>query len=159
MAKTTPKVLCILGPTASGKTELALHLARKYNGEIVNVDSAQVYRHMDIGTAKVERAIRAEVPHHLLDIREPFEGYSASDFCADATEKIHTITARGRLPILAGGTMLYFKALFEGLADMPGADQEYRDALERRAEKHGWPALHAELLAIDPDSASRIKPT
>ena len=156
--KDLKKVLCIMGPTASGKTDLALEFAQKYDGEIVNVDSAQVYRGMDIGTAKADLQTRSIVPHHLFDIREPHEAYSAADFHKDAETLIDQIHARGKLPILAGGTMLYFKALFDGLADLPPADQAYRDYLESKAQKIGWPELHIELKLIDLESAARIKP-
>lgn len=152
------KVLCILGPTATGKTDLALYAAEKYAGEIINVDSAQVYKHMDIGTAKLDMAARQKIPHHLFDIREPFESYSASDFVADASQLIHEIHARGRLPILAGGTMLYFKALFDGLADMPSADETFRQTLEERARTIGWAGIHDELHKVDAISAARINP-
>ena len=156
--KELKKVLCIMGPTASGKTELALQIAQKYRGEIINVDSAQVYRGMDIGTAKTDLKTRSIVPHHLFDIREPHEAYSAADFSKDAVQVIDEIHSRGNLPILAGGTMLYFKALFDGLADLPPADQAFRDDLEKRAMKIGWPELHKELNKIDTESAKRIKP-
>jgi len=152
------KVLCILGPTASGKTDLALQIAQEYKGEIINVDSAQVYRGMDIGTAKADLATRATVPHHLFDIRDPHQAYSAADFYSDAIKTIDEIHARDHLPILAGGTMLYFKALFEGLADLPPADKAYRDYLEKRASEVGWSTLHAELAELDPVSAKRLKP-
>ena len=152
------KVLCIMGPTASGKTELALQIAQKYRGEIINVDSAQVYRGMDIGTAKADLKTRSIVPHHLFDIREPHEAYSAADFSKDAVQVIDEIHTRGNLPILAGGTMLYFKALFDGLADLPPADQAFREDLEKRSMEIGWPELHKELNQIDTESAKRIKP-
>lgn len=152
------KTICILGPTASGKTDLALHLAKKFNGEIINVDSAQVYKYMDIGTAKLDKNSRKSIPHHLFDIREPFDSYSASDFVNDASNLIHAIHKRGKLPILAGGTMLYFKALFDGLAVLPAADENYRNELEMRAEASGWEAIHKELCLIDAASAKRIKP-
>ena len=156
--KELKKVLCIMGPTASGKSDLALEIAQKYAGEIINVDSAQVYRGMDIGTAKVDLKTRSIVPHHLFDIREPHETYSAADFYKDAEMVIDQIHTRGKLPILAGGSMLYFKALFDGLANLPPADESYRDYLENKAQNIGWPELHKELEKIDSESAARIKP-
>ncbi len=155
-------VLCIAGPTASGKSAAALAvaaaLAPERRVEIVSVDSALVYRGMDIGTAKPSRAERAAVAHHLIDIVEPGERYSAARFVADACAAIAAIRARGALPILVGGTMLYFKALFDGLDALPEADPELREELDARAARAGWPALHAELAAIDPASAARIAP-
>ena len=156
--KELKKVLCIMGPTASGKTELALQIAQKHHGEIINVDSAQVYRGMDIGTAKADIKTRSIVPHHLFDIREPHETYSAADFSKDAVLAIDEIHSRGNLPILAGGTMLYFKALFEGLANLPPADVNYREYLATKAQEIGWPEIHKELAKIDEESAQRIKP-
>lgn len=156
---TKPKVLCILGPTASGKTEMALQAAEQFNGEIINVDSAQVYIGMDIGTAKLDIQARQKVPHYLFDIRQPFDAYSASDFCTDATECIRDIHSRGRLPILAGGTMLYFRALFKGMADLPSANEEFRRQLESRAKTVGWEQIHGELGKVDAESQARIKPT
>ncbi len=147
-----------MGPTASGKTDTALQIAQKYDGEIINVDSAQVYRGMDIGTAKADIKTRTIVPHHLFDIREPHETYSAADFYKDAETLINQIHSREKLPILAGGTMMYFKTLFDGLADLPPADESYRDYLETKAQKIGWPELHKELEKIDSESAVRIKP-
>lgn len=152
------KVLCIMGPTASGKTDLALDIAQSHNGEIINVDSAQVYRGMDIGTAKADLQTRSIVPHHLFDIREPYQTYSAADFYHDSIKLIDEIHARGNLPVLVGGTMLYFKALFDGLADLPPADESYREYLEKQAQEIGWPEIHKELNRIDAESAKRIKP-
>ena len=134
-----------MGPTASGKSALALALAERFPVEIVSVDSAQVYRGMDIGTAKPDAATRARVPHHLVDIIEPTDAYSAARFRADALAAVAAIRARGRLPLLVGGTMLYFKALHEGLSALPPADPALRAALDARAAAEGWPALHAEL--------------
>jgi len=147
-----------MGPTASGKTDLALALARVLPCELISVDSALVYRGMDIGTAKPDRATLDAFPHHLVDIRDPAEAYSAADFRRDALAAMADITARGRIPLLVGGTMLYYKALLEGLADMPGADAEVRAELEARAEREGLAALHAELQLVDPQSAARIHP-
>jgi len=152
------KVICLLGPTASGKTQVALSLARQFPVEIVSVDSAQVYRGMDVGTAKPTAAEREAVPHHLLDIVDPTEAYSAGRFREDALRLIGEIHARGRVPVLAGGTMLYFRTLTQGLAALPPAQPALRAALERRAAKEGWPALHAELARVDPITAARLDP-
>lgn len=153
-----PPAIFLMGPTASGKTDLALALARVLPCELISVDSALVYRGMDIGTAKPDRATLDAFPHHLVDIRDPAEAYSAADFRRDALAAMADITARGRIPLLVGGTMLYYKALLEGLADMPGADAEVRAELEARAEREGLAALHAELQLVDPQSAARIHP-
>ena len=153
-----PRALCLAGPTASGKTAVALALAERLPLEIVSVDSALVYRGMDIGTAKPSAAERAAVPHHLIDILEPTDAYSAARFVADARRLIDEITARGRLPLLVGGTMLYFKALREGLDDMPAADPALRHVLDAEAAERGWPALHAELARVDPVTAARLAP-
>ena len=152
------RLLALAGPTAAGKTEAALRLARAFDAEIISVDSALVYRGMDIGTAKPTAAERALVPHHLIDIRDPTQPYSAAEFAADAARLVADINARGRLALLAGGTMLYFKALFEGLADMPAADHAVRDALTAQAAERGWPALHADLARLDPQAAARLAP-
>lgn len=151
-------VVFLMGPTAAGKSAATLALARHWQAEIVNVDSATIYRGMDIGTAKPSPAEQALVPHHLLDILEPTQSYSAARFRADALQAIRAIQERGRLPILAGGTMLYFKALQEGLAQLPQADPQLRAELEARARQEGWPALHAELHARDPITAARLAP-
>lgn len=153
-----PPAIFLMGPTASGKTDLALALARVLPCELISVDSALVYRGMDIGTAKPDRATLEAFPHHLVDIRDPSEAYSAADFRRDALATMADITARGRIPLLVGGTMLYYKALLDGLADMPGADAEVRAELEARVEQEGLAALHAELQAADPQSAARIHP-
>ncbi len=153
-----PAVL-IMGPTASGKSALALALAERFGAEIVSVDSAQVYRGMDVGTAKPDAATRARVPHHLIDLIEPTEAYSAARFRADALSAVHAIRARGRVPLLVGGTMLYFKALREGLSDLPRADAIVRAAIDARAAREGWPSLHAELARVDPATAARVAPT
>ena len=158
----TPPYLCLAGPTAAGKTAVSLAiaaaLAHERPVEIVSVDSALVYRGMDIGTAKPSRAERAQVPHHLIDILEPEDAYSAARFVADARRLIAEIGARGHLPLLVGGTMLYFKALFDGLDAMPPADPEVRAALAAQAARDGWPALHAELARLDPPTAARLAP-
>jgi tRNA dimethylallyltransferase len=154
--------LCLAGPTASGKTAAALAIAAACAPtrpvEIASVDSALVYRGMDIGTAKPTPAERALVPHHLIDIIEPSEAYSAARFVADAQRLIGEIQARGHLPLLVGGTMLYFKALFEGLDAMPAADRSVRAALAEQLERKGLPALYRELLRVDPVTAARLKP-
>jgi tRNA dimethylallyltransferase len=150
--------LALAGPTASGKTALALEIATRWPVEIISVDSALVYRGMDIGTAKPTPSEQALVPHHLIDIRDPSQAYSAAEFARDATALVHDIRRRGRLPLLVGGTMLYFKALFEGLDDMPAAQPALRAQIEQRASTLGWPALHAELAAVDPITAARLAP-
>lgn len=150
--------LCLAGPTASGKTEAALALAAHCPVEVISVDSALVYRGMDIGTAKPSEAERAAVPHHLIDILEPTQNYSAARFAADAQRLAAEIRARGHLPLLVGGTLLYFKALREGLHAMPEADAEVRAQIEQRAAQLGWPALHAELARVDPATAARLAP-
>ena len=151
-------VVCLAGPTASGKSAAALALAERWPIEIVNVDSATLYRGMDIGTAKPDAAERARVPMHLLDIRDPAQAYSAAEFRADALRLIGEIRARGRAPLLAGGTMLYFKALRDGLDDLPPADPALRAELDAEALRLGWPALHAELARVDPPTAARLAP-
>ena len=153
-----PNYLCLAGPTASGKTAAALAIAQEYDCEIISVDSALVYRGMDIGTAKPSAAELAQVPHHLIDIRDPLNAYSAAEFVRDATALIHDIAARGKLPLLVGGTMLYFKALFDGLDDMPTANAAIRAAIEQEAAEKGWAALHAQLAEIDPVTAARLAP-
>lgn len=150
--------LAITGPTASGKTDIAVELAREFPVEIVSMDSAMVYRGMDIGTAKPDRRITDSVPHHLIDVRDPEESYSAGQFAADAREIIREIHARGNLPLLVGGTMLYLRALRDGLADLPGRDPAIRAELDARAEAEGWEILHAELDRLDPAAAARIDP-
>ena len=157
-----PLGICLAGPTASGKSALALQLADALRGDIdiefISVDSAQVYRGMDIGTAKPDAAERARVPHHLIDLLDPEQAYSAARFVADATAAASAIRARGRLPLLVGGTMLYFKALRDGLDALPAADAEVRAQHDMRAAAEGWPALHAELQRVDPATAARLAP-
>src|SRR5690606_8707528 len=153
-----PSAIALMGPTASGKTALALDWAERLGGEIVSVDSALVYRGLDIGAAKPTPAERARVPHHLLDLRDPGGPYSAADFAADARTAIADIAGRGRVPILAGGTGLYFRALLHGLSPMPEADQAVREAIEREAGERGWASLHHELAGVDPAAATRIRP-
>lgn len=151
--------LVITGPTASGKSSLALELASRLGGEIVSADSAQVYRGMDIGTAKPDAETQSVVKHHLIDIRHPEEPYSAADFRSDALRVVAEIQSRDVLPIITGGTMLYLKALKEGLSALPPADQSVRDEILKEAEALGWPHLHEELQRVDPEAASRINPT
>jgi len=153
-----PALLCIAGPTASGKSAIARAIAQKWPCEIVNVDSATIYRGMDIGTAKPSREERASIHHHLLDILDPLESYSAAAFRRDALRCVEEIRARGCLPVLVGGTMLYFKALREGLNDLPTANPEIRKELELQAVELGWPGMHAQLSAIDPSTAARLSP-
>ncbi|MDB5964720.1 MAG: tRNA delta(2)-isopentenylpyrophosphate transferase [Polaromonas sp.] len=157
-AASLPRCIALAGPTASGKTAAALAIARRWPVEIISVDSALVYRGMDIGTAKPSAAELAAAPHHLIDIRDPLHAYSAAEFVADATRLAGEITARGRLPLLVGGTMLYFKALFDGLDDMPKADPAVRAAIAAQALDIGWPGLHAELASVDPVAAGRLEP-
>lgn len=153
-----PLVICLAGPTAAGKSASTLALAERWPLEIINVDSATIYRDMDIGTAKPSPAEQAQVPQHLLDIRDPAQSYSAAEFRADALRLIDAIRARGRIPLLAGGTMMYYKALRDGLDDLPQADPALRAELEARAARDGWPALHAELARLDPVTAARLAP-
>lgn len=150
--------ICLAGPTGCGKTAAALALAEALPLEIISVDSALVYRGMDIGTAKPTSAELAAVPHHLIDILDPLDAYSAAQFVADAQRLAGEIQARGRLPLLVGGTMLYFKALFEGLAEMPQADATLRATLDAEAARIGWPAMHARLAEVDPQTAARLAP-
>ena len=163
MAKPQHRPIALAGPTASGKTAAALAIARHLQGrmpvEIISVDSALVYRGMDIGTAKPSAAEQAQVPHHLIDIRDPLQTYSAAEFTRDAQALVEAIQARGALPLLVGGTMLYFKALMDGLDAMPPANPAVRARLEAFATAHGWPALHARLAEVDPPTALRLPPT
>ena len=147
-----------MGPTASGKTALAIELVQKHPFEIINVDSAQVYRGMDIGSGKPDSETLKRVPHRLIDIRDPAESYSAADFRADAMSEIAAVTAAGNVPLLVGGTMLYFKTLRDGLAEMPNADPEVRRKIEELAAESGWDAVHKRLAEVDPESAARIHP-
>ena len=159
MSAQTIRAIALVGPTASGKSALALAAAARWPLEIISVDSAQVYRGMDIGTAKPSPAERAAVPHHLIDLIEPSQAYSAAQFAADARRLITEINSRGRLALLVGGTMLYIKALIDGMDAMPAADAAVRSAIDARAATQGWPALHAELARIDPATAARLPPT
>jgi tRNA dimethylallyltransferase len=148
----------LMGPTGTGKSALALALAREFPLEIISVDSALVYRGLDIGTAKPTAAERAQTPHHLIDVCDPAETYSAGRFLEDALQLIPAIRGRGRIPLLVGGTMLYFRALMRGLAALPPAEPAVRARLDARARDAGWPALHAELARVDPEAAARIRP-
>jgi tRNA dimethylallyltransferase len=157
-AASLPPAILLMGPTASGKTAVALEIAARFPVEIISVDSAQVYRDMDLGTAKPTGAQRAVAAHHLIDIIDPSESYSAAQFRTDAARLMRDISGRGRIPLLAGGTMLYFKALREGLSNLPEADSKVRAALDAEAKERGWPALHAELAQVDASAAARLKP-
>ena len=157
-ARPALRYLALAGPTASGKTAAALAIARQHPVEIISVDSALVYRSMDIGTAKPSAAELAAVPHHLINLRDPLQAYSAAEFEHDARRLIGDISARGKLPLLVGGTMLYFKALMNGLDDMPRADAGVRAVIEAEARQQGWPALHAQLARVDPVTAARLNP-
>ena len=154
-----PRAIALMGPTASGKSAYALELAERLGGEIVSVDSALVYRGLDIGAAKPTRDEQARVPHHLVDVREPWQPSSAAEFATDARVAIDAIVARGRIPILAGGTGLYFRALLEGLADMPHADETVRAGIAAEAAVRGWAALHGALAEVDAEAAARIHAT
>jgi tRNA dimethylallyltransferase len=157
-APSHPPAIFLMGPTASGKTALAVSLVQHFPLEIISVDSALVYRGMDIGTAKPDPATLARAPHHLLDIRDPAEAYSAAAFYDDARRLMADIVARGKVPLLVGGTMLYFRALLQGLDDLPRADAALRKQIEAEAAARGWPALHAELARVDPETAARLAP-
>jgi tRNA dimethylallyltransferase len=148
--------ICLMGPTASGKTELALALADRFPVDIISVDSALVYRGMDIGTAKPDRETLRRYPHRLVDIRDPEQSYSAGDFVRDATEEIRTIRRAGRMPLLVGGTMMYFRAVMRGVAGLPAADRRVRAELDAEAALQGWPAMHRKLEAVDQEAAARI---
>lgn len=153
-----PPVICLTGPTASGKSAATFAIARQWPIEIIAMDSATIYRGMSIGTAKPSKSELAGVRHHLIDIRDPAQSYSAAEFERDANAAIADILHRGKLPLLSGGTLLYYKALREGLNDLPGANPDIRRQLEAEAQSKGWPALHAELAAVDPETAARLAP-
>src|SRR5699024_5280747 len=148
------KILCISGPTAAGKSASVLALAQSTPIEIISMDSATIYKHMDIGTAKASAEEQALVPHHLLDILDPAESYSAADFVDDSLRLIREIEVRGRLPVIEGGTMMYYKALREGMHDLPKADNTLRERIESEAAELGWPAMHRQLAALDPITRS-----
>jgi tRNA dimethylallyltransferase len=154
----TVDAIALVGPTASGKTAAALAIAQQWPVEIISVDSALVYRDMDIGTAKPNAAELAQAPHHLIDIRDPLQAYSAAEFARDATHLMADIRARGKLPLLVGGTMLYLKALRDGIDDLPSAQPELRAEIEQQALALGWPAMHAELAKVDAITAARLAP-
>lgn len=158
MGEHKPLVIALMGPTAAGKTDLAIALHERLKAEIISVDSTLVYRGMDIGTAKPSATERARAPHRLLDIRDAADAYSAADFVKDAQAAMAEIVDAGKTPLLVGGTMLYFKALMEGLSPMPASDSAVRSAIEQEAAQYGWPHLHAELAAIDPQTAQRLHP-
>ena len=154
-----PPALLLMGPTASGKTAVACWLAGRFPLELISVDSAQVFRDMNIGTAKPEAAVLKTFPHHLIDLIGPDEAYSAARFRRDALSAMADVTARGKIPLLVGGTMLYYKALLDGLADLPQADPTVRATIDAQAAAQGWPALHAELARVDPTTAARLPPS
>ncbi|QUJ67695.1 tRNA (adenosine(37)-N6)-dimethylallyltransferase MiaA [Photobacterium sp. GJ3] len=158
MTKPLPQAIFLMGPTASGKTDLAIRLRQQLPVEIISVDSALIYRDMDIGTAKPDAAELSQAPHRLINILDPAESYSAADFRADALKEMADIVQAGRIPLLVGGTMLYYKALLEGLSPLPQADPTIRAEIEQEAKSRGWQALHEELQQIDPVSATRIHP-
>ena len=151
-----PPIVCILGPTASGKTDLAIKLIEQQPMDIISVDSAMVYRDMNIGTAKPDAETLARAPHRLIDFLDPAISYSAAEFRRDALREMADITAQGRIPLLVGGTMMYFKSLLEGLAEMPAADEATREAILLEAKESGWDKMHAQLAKVDPESAERI---
>jgi len=157
-SKAARKIIFLMGPTASGKTEMAMRLVDAFDGEIVSVDSAMVFRDMNIGTAKPEPELLARYPHALIDLIDPSESYSAAQFRTDALRQIEAIQARGHTPILAGGTMLYYRALEYGLSPLPKADPEVRQRLEKQAHEIGWEAMHRRLVEVDPEAAARIHP-
>ncbi|MUJ38407.1 tRNA (adenosine(37)-N6)-dimethylallyltransferase MiaA [Aliivibrio fischeri] len=158
MNKPLPKAIFLMGPTASGKTNLAIELRKRFPVELISVDSALIYKGMDIGTAKPNAEELLQAPHRLIDILDPTESYSAADFRRDALKEMDDIVAQGKIPLLVGGTMLYYKALLEGLSPLPAADADIRAQIEQEAEQFGWEAMHDQLKTIDPVSAERIHP-
>ena len=153
-----PRAIFLMGPTASGKTALAIDLVENYNCEIISVDSALVYKGMDIGTAKPDAELQARAPHRLIDLIDPTEAYSAANFREDALREMADITAKGKVPLLVGGTMMYFKFLRDGAAQLPKADEAVRQRLLAQGEEFGWPHMHAQLAKVDPVAAERLKP-
>ena len=158
MRDVRPLAIALMGPTASGKTDLAVDWCQRLGTEVISVDSALVYRGLDIGAAKPDAATRALAPHHLVDVRDPHEVFSAADFAREALPPMHALAARGRVPLLVGGTGLYFSALLDGLSELPEADPAVRAAIAAEAAERGWPALHAEMAAVDPAAGLRIQP-
>lgn len=158
-AATQPLAIFLMGPTASGKTDLAIALTKSLPCDIISVDSALIYRGMDIGTAKPEATVLAQAPHRLIDILDPSESYSVARFYHDALAEMQAITAAGRIPLLVGGTMMYFRTLSEGIAALPAGDEKVRQQIMMDAEAHGWPYVHAQLAEVDPEAAARIQPT
>lgn len=154
-----PKAIFLMGPTAAGKTDLAIELFEHLPCELISVDSALIYKGMDIGTAKPDAETLARAPHALIDILEPTQSYSVADFYHDAQAEMQRVAQAGKIPLLVGGTMMYFKVLSEGIAALPSADQAVRDEINAMAQTHGWPHVHAELAKVDPESAARLKPT
>jgi tRNA dimethylallyltransferase len=154
----TARAVLLMGPTASGKTDVAISICKRFPCDIISVDSALVYRGMDIGTAKPDAETLHRYPHQLIDIRDPEESYSAGDFVRDARAAIERSIANGRIPLLVGGTMMYFRALTRGIADLPSADSQVRDRIDADAHSRGWPAMHAELAEVDPAMAARLNP-
>ena len=157
-AKPKPKAIFLMGPTATGKTDLAIALGKHLPVELINVDSAQIYTGMDIGTAKPDQNTLSLAPHRLISFCDPARAYSAADFAVDAKREMEDIVSAGRIPLLVGGTMLYFKVLLEGLSDLPEADREIRDAIQRQADRDGWPSVHRELQRVDPVTAESLHP-
>ena len=157
-AKPKPKAIFLMGPTATGKTDLAIALGKHLPVELINVDSAQIYTGMDIGTAKPDQNTLSLAPHRLISFCDPARAYSAADFAMDAKREMEDIVSAGRIPLLVGGTMLYFKVLLEGLSDLPEADREIRDAIQRQADRDGWPSVHRELQRVDPVTAESLHP-
>jgi tRNA dimethylallyltransferase len=153
-----PPAIFVMGPTASGKTALAIALAKHLPVELINVDSAQVYRQLNIGSAKPDAATLVAAPHRLIDVRDPLDAYSAADFLIDARREMEDIRSCGKIPLLVGGSMMYFKILLDGLSDMPEADREIRRDIEQHAAEFGWPSLYQELEQIDPQTAARLHP-
>jgi tRNA dimethylallyltransferase len=158
-AQSLPLAICLMGPTAAGKTDLALALTQSLPCDIVSVDSALIYKGMDIGTAKPDKAFLDLAPHRLIDIIEPYESYSVAQFYQDAYREMRAISAAGRVPLLVGGTMMYYRIIQQGIAALPSADEQVRQQIAQQAEQHGWAFIHQLLAEVDPDSAARIKPT